>query len=204
MFWNGADSILKERLYGLNSYEGNHGEDVKEIYFHLEAMPDHSYLHYLYRYPHKAYPYEQLRQANQSRSTLEGEYELVDTGIFDDDAYFDIHIEYARINDDDVAMKITVENKGKEKASCDVLAQLVFRNREIEGPQDYPSIHRQGAGTFVASDENLGPMKGILTTYQIGKYYFQGPDWGQLFYVTIEHDLMKMPQDIKIVSIDFL
>ncbi len=176
VFWNGHDSIIKERLYGVNSYEGNHGEDVKEIYFHQEAMPDHSYLSYMYRYPHKAFPYQQLKETNQSRSGSEGEFELIDTGIFDNNEFFDISIEYARFNEDDVALRITCENQGDKPASLHVLAQLVFRNRELEEPQDSAVITSLKSGILEASDENLGPLTGILSTYQIGKYYLIGSE----------------------------
>lgn len=177
VFWNRQDSLLKEKLFGLNSYEGNHGEDVKEIYFHLEAMPDHSYLHYLYRYPHSKFPYEELKEKNAARSTLEGEYELVDTGIFDNDAYFDIHIEYARLEEDeDLYMRLCILNKGNVAADLDVLAQLVFRNRDLDDVQNSAQIQKVSAGVLGASDENLGPLPGILTQYQIGKYYLIGTD----------------------------
>jgi len=175
VFWNRQDEILKERLFGVSSYEGNHGEDVKEIYFHLEALPDHSYLHYLYRYPQKPFPYEMLRKTNQERSTYEGEYELVDTGIFDDNQFFDIHIEYARLSNEEIAIAMTIENKGVEKAPLDVLLQLVYRNRYLEGEGEDPSISRAHAGMLVADDEHLGPLKGILSTYMLGKYYLLGP-----------------------------
>jgi hypothetical protein len=175
VFWNRQDPILKERLFGLNSYEGNHGEDVKEIYYHQEAMADHSYLSYMYRYPQKAFPYQDLKKSQDRLSTLEGEYELVDTGIFDNQEFFDLHIEYVRFNEDDLVLKITCVNQGPHQAPLDVLAQLVFRNRELEEPQKNPEMTRCSEGIFKVCDENLGPLKGILTHYQIGTYYFQGP-----------------------------
>lgn len=171
VFWNRKDEILKEKLFGLNSYEGNHGEDVKEIYFHLEATPDHSYLHYLYRYPQNKFPYQELKEKNKARSTLEGEYELIDTGIFDNEAYFDIHIEYAR-SDDDLYMRLKVINQGKEAADLDVLAQLIFRNRHLDDFDHMGEIHKVSEGVLEVSDEALGPLAGILSQYQIGKYYF--------------------------------
>jgi Glycosyl hydrolase family 63 C-terminal domain len=180
VFWNRKDPILKERLYGVNSYEGNHGEDVKEIYFHLEAMPDHSYLRYLYRYCQKEFPYQQLKEANQSRSTKQGEFELIDTGIFDDNSYFDIFVEYARFNHDDIAIRITVENRGQEKAPLDVIAQLVWRNRYRDDFHDSPRITKESDGTLSLSDEHLEPLQGILTEYRLGKYYFQGPSSSEM------------------------
>src|SRR5205823_2414796 len=100
--WNGRDPILKERLFGLNNGEGNHGEDVKEYYFYLDSTPTHSYMKYLYKYPQQAYPYDQLVQANKNRSRIELEYELVDTGIFDEDRYFDVFVEYAKAAPEDI------------------------------------------------------------------------------------------------------
>src|SRR3990167_7845989 len=103
-FWNGKDPILKERLFGLNSHEGNHGEDVKEIYYHLDATPTASYLKYLYKYPQAAYPYDQLVEENQRRAPADQEYEIVDTGIFDKDRYFDVFIEYAKAGPEDICI----------------------------------------------------------------------------------------------------
>ena len=106
-FWNGKDPILKERLFGLTSSEGNHGEDVKEIYYYLDSTPTHSYMKYLYKYPQRRFPYEQLITANRERSKDEGEFELIDTGSFDEDRYFDVFVEYAKADTDDILIKIT-------------------------------------------------------------------------------------------------
>src|SRR5262245_31550414 len=108
--WNGKDPILKERLFGLTNSEGNHGEDVKEYYFYLDSTPTHSYMRYLYKYPQAAYPYDELVAANKRRSRTEPEYELVDTGVFDDDRYFDVFVEFAKKSPDDVLVRITVQN----------------------------------------------------------------------------------------------
>jgi hypothetical protein len=126
--WNGADPILKERLFGLTNSQGNHGEDVKEYYFYLDSTPTHSYMKYLYKYPQAAYPYDDLVKTNQARSRQEYEYELVDTGIFDEDRYFDVFLEYAKQRPDDILVRIRVENRGPEAASLDVLPSLWFRN----------------------------------------------------------------------------
>src|SRR5262245_9780536 len=126
--WNGRDPILKERLFGLTNGEGNHGEDVKELYYFLDATPTHSYLKMLYKYPQRAFPYAALVDENRRRSKAEPEYELIDTGVFDDDRYFDAVVEYAKAGPDDVLMRITVHNRGPEPASIHVLPQLVFRN----------------------------------------------------------------------------
>jgi len=126
--WNGCDPILKERLFGLNNSEGNHGEDCKEYYFYLDATPTYSYMHYLYKYPQRAYPYDDLVQTNRQRSRGEREYELLDTGIFDDDRYFDIFVEYAKASPEVLLIQISVWNRGPEKAALDLLPTLWFRN----------------------------------------------------------------------------
>ena len=126
--WNGKDPILKERLFGLTNSEGNHGEDVKEYYFYLDSTPSHSYMKYLYKYPQRAFPYNDLVTTNWRRSRNEFEYELIDTGIFDDDRYFDVFVEYAKESPGDILIKITVCNRGPEVASLAVLPTLWFRN----------------------------------------------------------------------------
>jgi hypothetical protein len=126
--WNRADLILKERLFGLTNSEGNHGEDVKEYYFYLDSTPTHSYMKYLYKYPQRAFPYGDLVETNRRRNRLEMEYELLDTGIFDDDRYFDVFVEYAKAAPEDILIKITVWNRGPDAAPIDVLPTLWFRN----------------------------------------------------------------------------
>ncbi len=125
--WNGHDPILKERLFGLTNSEGNHGEDVKELYYYLDATPTNSYLKMLYKYPQRAFPYARLVDENRRRGAEQPEFELVDTGIFDDRRYFDVFVEYAKADPNDVLMRITVHNRGPEDASIDVLPQLWFR-----------------------------------------------------------------------------
>jgi len=126
-FWNGKDSILKERLFGLTNSEGNHGEDVKELYFHLDSSPTHSYCKFLYKYPQQAFPYLELVEKNK-KGRLSPEYELLDTGIFKDSRYFDCYIEYAKEDVNDILMKITVYNRGPEPSTIHVLPHLWFRN----------------------------------------------------------------------------
>ena len=126
--WNGRDSILKERLFGLTNSEGNHGEDCKELYYYLDATPTHAYLKILYKYPQREFPYADLVHANRSRGKDEPEHELLDTGVFDEDRYFDVFVEYGRINPTDVNMLITVHNRGPETAVIHLLPQLWFRN----------------------------------------------------------------------------
>src|SRR6266850_5853064 len=110
--WNGSDPILKERLFGLTNSEGNHGEDVKEYYFYLDSTPTHSFMKYLYKYPHKAYPYGQLLEENRRRSKEDPEFELLDTGVFNENRYFDVVVEYAKAASEDILIRITAHNRG--------------------------------------------------------------------------------------------
>src|SRR4029077_15084754 len=126
--WNEKDPILKERLFGLTNSEGNHGEDVKEIYYYLDATPTHSYLKALYKYPQNEFPYSQLVEENSRRGKNEPEYELIDTGVFGENRYFDLFVEYAKAGPEDILMQITAVNRGPETASIHVLPQLWFRN----------------------------------------------------------------------------
>ncbi|SDY03331.1 glucosidase [Nitrosomonas sp. Nm58] len=126
--WNGKDPILKERLFGLTNSEGNHGEDVKEYYFYLDSTPTHSYMRYLYKYPQTAYPYVDLVETNRRRSRNEFEYELLDTGVFNDNRYFDVFVEYAKAGPEDILVKITATNRGPEAAGLHLLPTLWFRN----------------------------------------------------------------------------
>ena len=126
--WNGRDPILKERLFGLTGNEGNHGEDCKECYFYLDSTPTHSYMKYLYKYPQAAYPYESLVNENRRRGKDEREFELLDTGVFDDGRYFDVFVEYAKADCEDILVRITVANRGPEAAAIHVLPTVWFRN----------------------------------------------------------------------------
>ena len=126
--WNGRDPILKERLFGLTGSEGNHGEDVKEYYFYLDSTPTHSYMKYLYKYPQAAFPYSQLVEENRQRNRHALEYELLDTGVFDADRYFDVCVEYAKATTDDILIRITAVNRGPDTAELHVLPTLWFRN----------------------------------------------------------------------------
>ncbi len=126
--WNGRDAILKERLFGLTNSEGNHGEDVKEYYFYLDSTPTHSYMKYLYKYPQAAFPYGDLLSVNGRRTREEMEYELLDTGVFKDDRYFDVFVEYAKAGPEDILVKITVANRGPDAAGLHLLPTLWFRN----------------------------------------------------------------------------
>ncbi len=159
--WNGQDPILKERLFGLSNGEGNHGEDVKEYYSYLDSTPTHSYMKWLYRYPQAAFPYDDLVKTNARRTRKEFEYELIDTGVFDDDRYFDLFVEYAKASPEECFIRITVANRGPETATIHLLPTLWFRNTwrwwpgpskprlaAVEGPS--------GASTVAASHPELG------------------------------------------------
>ena len=157
--WNGRDPILKERLFGLTNSEGNHGEDVKEYYFYLDSTPTHSYMKYLYKYPQREYPYSNLIQTNKRRSREDMEYELLDTGIFDDDRYFDVFVEYAKSEPEDVLVKISVFNRGPEAALIHVLPTLWFRNVWSWGDDDPKGILRQIDGQSIsAAHPHLGEV----------------------------------------------
>ncbi len=159
--WNGQDPILKERLFGLTGPEGNHGEDVKEYYFYLDSTPTHSYMKWLYKYPQRAYPYADLVETNRRRSKLELESELLDTGVFADDRYFDVFVEYAKAAPEDILIRITVENRGPETATLHVLPTLWFRNvwswsPEVSKPTLSQLKARKGTRTIAASHAELG------------------------------------------------
>src|SRR5713226_2853573 len=126
--WNGRDPILKERLFGLTGPEGNHGEDVKEVYFYLDSTPTHSYMKALYKYPQTEFPYDSLVRENGRRSKQEPEFELIDTGVFNEGRYFDIFVEYAKAAPEDIFFRITVDNRGPAAATLHLLPTLWFRN----------------------------------------------------------------------------
>jgi hypothetical protein len=157
--WNGNDPILKERLFGLTNSEGNHGEDVKEYYFYLDSTPTHSYMKYLYKYPHAEYPYSDLVETNRRRGRNEMEYELLDTGVFDQNRYFDVFVEYAKESPEEILIEITVHNRGPEPAELHVLPTLWFRNQwSWQSRAERPSLERlPGRQSLVkAVDSRLG------------------------------------------------
>ncbi|PTR05185.1 hypothetical protein C8R32_12717 [Nitrosospira sp. Nsp5] len=155
--WNEHDPILKERLYGLTNSEGNHGEDVKEYYFYIDSTPTHSYMKYLYKYPQRAFPYRDLIEKNRGRSREEFEYELLDTGVFDDNQYFDVFLEYAKNGPEDILIRITAHNRGQEAARLRLLPTLWFRNTWSWGTDDQKlSLRMVAPGTIQASHHELG------------------------------------------------
>ncbi|NVO85806.1 MGH1-like glycoside hydrolase domain-containing protein [Hymenobacter terrestris] len=157
--WNGQDEMLKERLFGLTNPEGNHGEDVKELYYYLDSTPTHSYMRMLYKYPQAEFPYEQLRRESAARTRQDPEFELLDTGVFDQGRYFDVFIEYAKAGPDDVLLRITAHNRGPEAAPLHVLPQLWFRNTWSWGYPDQearPVVAAHAPGTGLAAHPTLG------------------------------------------------
>jgi hypothetical protein len=178
--WNGRDPILKERLFGLVPSETNHGEDVKEYYYYLDSTPTHSYMKYLYKYPQAPYPYAQLIEESRKRQAWEGEYELLDSGIFDEQRYFDVFVEYAKAGPDDLCMRIEVCNRGPQAATIHVLPQLWFRNTWSWGPDPKPqpriSLGTQGKNfvSLLADDTQSEPLANLPFLYRLGPRYLYG------------------------------
>ncbi len=160
--WNGEDPILKERYFGLTNGEGNHGEDVKELYYYVDSTPTHSYGRMLYKYPQAAYPYEQLLAENRSRTRQDPEFELIDTGLFDTDRYFDVFVEYAKAGPHDLLMTVTVHNRGPQAALLHLLPTLWFRNTWAWGddsdgvPAQRPALVGQLNGSVLAEGSAVG------------------------------------------------
>lgn len=159
-FWNGKDPIIKERLFGLSNAEGNHGEDVKELYYYLDATPTHSYMKMLYKYPQAEFPYQQLVRENKNRTRLQPEFELMDTGIFNTDAYFDIFIEYAKVDTDDILIQLTICNRSSQPAALQVLPTLWFRNTWSWGYDNKkPSLSADDNGTIAVQHARMKPFR---------------------------------------------
>ncbi|MGE5191057.1 MAG: MGH1-like glycoside hydrolase domain-containing protein [Deltaproteobacteria bacterium] len=184
--WNGRDPFLKERLFGLTNGEGNHGEDVKELYYYLDATPTHSYLKMLYKYPHREFPYARLFEENARRGKADPEFELLDTGVFDDDRYFDVFVEYAKAAPSDILMRVTAYNRGPEKATIHLLPQLWFRNtwswKDDAGSKPRLSVGEQGG------IDALHPV--------VGRYRFYADDMPELLFCeneTNSHRLFGAP-----------
>jgi len=190
VFWNGKDSILKERLFGLTNGEGNHGEDVKELYFHLDSTPTHSYCKFLYKYPQREFPYTELVKQNR-KDRLSPEYEILDTGVFRDNRYFDCFIEYAKADTNDILMKITVFNRGPETATIHVLPHLWFRNFWKHNPR------------FTKPDIASISSNCLLTTStRNGNFYFYHEEGEQLFCdnETNNRRMYNRPNDVPFVK----
>jgi hypothetical protein len=157
--WNKKDPILKERFFGLSNSEGNHGEDVKELYYYLDSSPTHSYMKMLYKYPQQEFPYVKLLQENKRRGRADSEFELIDTGIFNNDEYFDVFVEYAKQNEEDTCIKITIRNRSNAEASLNVLPTLWFRNTWTLGyDNQVPSLSAASAGQVKINHHELGEL----------------------------------------------
>ncbi|HZP23524.1 MAG TPA: glucosidase [Terriglobales bacterium] len=179
--WNGRDPILKERLFGLTNSQGNHGEDVKEYYFYIDSTPTHSYMKYLYKYPQREFPYRDLVETNGRRSREELEYELLDTGVFDDDRYFDVFVEYAKADPEDLLVRISVHNRGPEAAQIHVLPTLWFRNTWSWGDgESKPALSQAGEDTICASHA------------QLGEYGLQCEGAGELLFTENETNVFRL------------
>ena len=170
--WNGNDAILKERLYGLTGEDGNHGEDVKELYYYLDNTPSHSYMKYLYKYPQSKFPYGRMLRESQNRTKKDREYEVLDTGVFDENKYFDVFVEYAKEGPEDICIKITVCNRANEPAKIVVAPNFWFRNLWDFGVvEQVPSIKH-----LKVDHPDFGGVK--ASHHRIGEYnlYFETPD----------------------------
>jgi hypothetical protein len=184
--WNGRDPILKERLFGLTGDQGNHGEDVKEQYFYLENTPTHSYMKCLYKYPQAEFPYQALLDENRRRTRLDPEYELLDTGVFNESRYFDVEVEYAKATPDDILIRITVSNRGPDAATIHILPTVWFRNRWSWGyHQERASLRQVGEGT-IELDE---PYYGLRYFYCNGTSGDQAPE---LLFAENENDNQEL------------
>ncbi|MEO6230784.1 MAG: glucosidase [Ferruginibacter sp.] len=179
--WNGKDHILKERLFGLGNYEGNHGEDVKELYYYQDNIPTHYYMEYLYKYPQNAFPYDDLKATNRIRTLHEPEYEILDTGIFENDEYFDVNIVYAKQNPQNIFIKIEITNRGEKAAPITVLPTLWFYNRWSFTPDEVkPSIKYQGKTSVKVEHPRLGNYY----------FYFQQPN--DMLFTENETNMFKV------------
>jgi hypothetical protein len=193
--WNGNDHILKERLFGLGNYEGNHGEDVKELYYYLDNLPTHYYAQFLYKYPQKAFPYDKLRKENGKRSKQEVEYEILDTGIFDNDQYFDVLITYAKNGKKDIAIKIDVTNRYSKPAPVTLLPTLWFFNRN-DNEKKKPQIKWLNDTSVKASHGRMGnyylyfqkPKKVLFTDNETNKEKLKRGKNDSIFVKDAFHD----------------
>lgn len=193
-FWNGNDSILKERFFGLNSVEGNHAEDVKEYYFYLDGTPTHSYMKCLYKYPQAEYPYAKLIEENQKLTNRDKEYELIDTGIFSENRYFDIFIEYAKVSSEDICVKIEAFNRGPDEAPLHIIPHLWFRNTWDWGDEIQPkpiiTYEKEREDIcLIADDSNVISPENLMFDYHLGKRYFYGSSEGKALFTDNENEI---------------
>ncbi|MGN6546750.1 MAG: MGH1-like glycoside hydrolase domain-containing protein, partial [Aureliella sp.] len=196
--WNGRDPILKERLFGVVPREANHGEDVKEYYYYLDATPTHSYLKYLYKYPQAEYPYRDLVETGRRRGLEDREYELLDTGIFDDNRYFDVQVEYAKADTDDLCVRIEIINRGPETARIHLLPHLWYRNRWAwtSPPAPEPTISCESKNRqsicLVADGSAAEPLTGLLIPYALGKRWLYAEGGGKPLFTNNESNINRL------------
>jgi hypothetical protein len=196
--WNGRDPILKERLFGLVPSEGNHGEDVKECYFYLDSTPTHSYMKYLYKYPQAEFPYSKLIEENRRRLGTGPEYELLDTGVFDEDRYFDVFVEYAKAGPEDISIRIEAWNRGPEPAALHVLPHLWYRNTWSWTPEPLPQPTLRagpvGPGylSLLADDTSARPPSNLLSEYRLGRRYLYGETSASLLFTNNESNNRRL------------
>jgi hypothetical protein len=191
-FWNGRDPILKERMFGVAHRDGNHGEDVKEYYFYLDSTPTHSYMKFLYKYPQAEYPYARLVEESRKRPVWASEFELLDTGIFDEDRYFDIQVEYAKAEAEDICIRIEVFNRGPEDAPIHMIPHLWFRNTWSWGPVAQPEpritlgLRDPDHVSLIADDTGMEPIKRLPFKYVLGPRYLYAQPGGEALFTNNE------------------
>ncbi len=184
--WNERDPILKERFFGLVPTEGNHGEDLKECYFYVDAIPSHAYQRMLYKYPQAEYPYVRLIEENRRRGYGDPEYELIDTGVFDEGRYFDVEIEVAKEDPDSLVMRITAHNRGPDRAPIHLIPQLWFRNTWSWHGGAKPVIRKEGA-SLIADDTHAEPLHGLLHDTRLGPHALDLPAEAKVLFTENEH-----------------
>ncbi len=196
--WNGRDAILKERAFGLTSNEGNHGEDVKDYYFYVDSTPTHSYMKWLYKYPQAAFPYQRLVDENRARAGTGPEFELLDTGVFDEDRYFDVFVEYAKAGVDDICIRIEAWNRGPQEAVLHLLPQLWFRNiwgwgeTRLREPAIWLDSSSVDQITLVADDSAADGLKNLPFKYQLGRRYLHGDADGRALFTDNETNTTRL------------
>ena len=198
VLWNGKDPILKERAFGLTPGEGNHGEDVKEYYFYLDNTPTHSYMRYLYKYPQSKYPYDWLVAENRNRCGRGPEFELLDTGIFDENRYFDVFVEYGKVSSEDLCVRIEAFNRGPDPAPLHIIPHLWFRNTWgwTDPPSPAPVIFEgpptEGAISLIADDGGAEGLKNLQFDYQLGKRFLYGQADGHPLFTDNETNALRL------------
>lgn len=196
--WNGKDPILKERIYGLTPLEGNHGEDPKEYYYYLDSTPTHSYMRYLYKYPQAEFPYRRLAEENQRRAGQGPEFELIDTGIFDRDRYFDVFIEYAKASPEDLCIRIEAHNRGPEEAVLHIVPHLWFRNIWAWGDErlrePFIRLHERSGERvcLLADDSEADGLNNLPYAYRLGPRHFYAEGGGEALFTDNETNLARL------------